>query len=112
MSRFERWIRWFTGAARSGERVGGPLDCKAVGRVLQQVLDGETDDRTADEVAAHLEACLVCGLEADTYLRIKESLLAHGVLDHAAADRLRDFGRALADGRLDDLLRLHPDDQG
>ncbi len=82
----------------------GPLDCKAVGRVLQQVLDAETDDRTADEVAAHLEACLVCGLEADTYLRIKDSLYARGSIDRVAVGRLRDFGRALAEGRLADGL--------
>lgn len=84
----------------------GPLDCRAVGRVLQQALDGEIESDVADRVAEHLEACLVCGLEADTYLRIKDALLTEQAIDRAAADRLRAFGRDLAAGRLD------PDDPG
>lgn len=90
----------------------GPLDCRAVGRRLQEVLDGESPDDVADRVAAHLELCRDCGLEAETYLRIKATLADPEGLDRAAADRLRDFGVALMDGRLDDVARSDPDPSG
>lgn len=75
----------------------GPLDCRAVGRRLQAALDGESPDDIADLVAAHLEQCRHCGLEADTYLRIKASLAKDAPIDDDAAHRLRVFGRTLVD---------------
>jgi anti-sigma factor (TIGR02949 family) len=79
----------------------GPIDCRAVGRRLQAVLDGEAADDIADRVAEHLEACRHCGLEADTYLRIKSTLSRSAPLDEEAEARLRAFGHALAVGRID-----------
>ncbi len=77
----------------------GPLDCHAVARRLQAVLDGEATDDISDRVAEHLEECLGCGLEADTYLRIKATLATDAGLDRAAEQRLRSFGLALLEGR-------------
>lgn len=90
---------------------GGPLDCAAVGRRLQEVLDGESPADIADRVAAHLEECRVCGLEADTYLRIKATLADEDGIDRDAAERLRDFGIALMDGRVDPVERVDPDNR-
>jgi hypothetical protein len=73
------------------------LVCSEVGRLLQRFLDGELDDPvTAGALAAHLDVCEPCGLEADTYRRIKLALLSHREEpgDETLA-RLRDFGYRL-----------------
>lgn len=72
--------------------------CKEVHRVLQSYLDGQVDELTAHRVAMHLDACRDCGLEADVYRELKSSLARRAPdLDGAAVDRLREFGRHLAD---------------
>lgn len=85
-----------------------PLDCAEVGRVLQTYLDAELDAADADLVAEHLEACLHCGMAADTYDRIRISLASLSAsepssagtagLDPDALRRLREFSDQLAAG--------------
>ncbi len=76
--------------------------CRHVMRVLQSYLDGEVDAQTADLVAAHLEDCRRCGLEAATYEAIKVAI-ASGIegglvpVDPAILDRLRAFAAGLED---------------
>ena len=74
-----------------------PMGCEEVGRVLQDYLDGVLDDRRARRLAAHLEDCRRCGLEAEIYEHIKASLVhrrAHDLpLD--ALERLTDFAHDL-----------------
>lgn len=75
----------------------GPLDCVAVGRVLQAYLDGATDAETAALVGAHLDDCRRCGLEAHTYRTIKAALATHRQPPPPdAVQRLREFGLQLA----------------
>ena len=77
-----------------------PMGCMEVGRLLQRYLDGVLDDDRADRLAAHLEACRRCGLEATTYERIKVSLAARGdsPLPADAIARLTQFAQDLAHG--------------
>ncbi|UGY94610.1 anti-sigma factor family protein [Streptomyces gobiensis] len=74
------------------------MNCVRVARVLQSYLDGETDDLTARRVAAHLEDCRRCGLEAATYREIKNALARRTEPDTAAVERLRGFGTSLLRG--------------
>ncbi|NUR05210.1 MAG: zf-HC2 domain-containing protein [Streptomyces sp.] len=69
--------------------------CLRAARALQSYLDGEADQATARRVAAHLEECRRCGLEAATYREIKNALARREAPDTAAVDRLRDFGESL-----------------
>ncbi|MGK5448618.1 anti-sigma factor family protein [Streptomyces radiopugnans] len=71
------------------------MNCLQVARVLQAYLDGETDEITARRVAAHLEDCRRCGLEASVYREIKSALARHEQPDAGAVHRLRVFGEAL-----------------
>ena len=80
-------------------------ECYRVARVLQSYLDGEVDADTAGDVAAHLEHCRRCGLEAGTYRAIKAAIAVvpaggrhpgEGV-DADALARLRAFAVSLAD---------------
>jgi anti-sigma factor (TIGR02949 family) len=75
------------------------MSCKEVGRHLQHYLDGDLDDLRAERLSAHLEECRRCGLEVETYERIKASLAARGTgpLPDDAVDRLTRFARRLAD---------------
>lgn len=78
------------------------LSCHQVGKVLQFYLDHELDDDTARKVAAHLEDCRRCGLEADTYEALKASLQrGPASLADEPVTRLREFGERLARGELD-----------
>jgi len=73
------------------------VDCVAVGKVLQHYLDGAADAETTTLVAAHLDDCLRCGLEADTYRRIKAALAKHRQPPPpGSVQRLREFGLHLA----------------
>lgn len=75
-----------------------PVDCDEVMRVLQSYLDGELRIG-ADEVAAHLEACRHCDVEAATYERIHAALVrpVEGTVDEASLARLRAFAADLGD---------------
>lgn len=73
------------------------VECLRTMHVLQRYLDGAVDDASAQRVAAHLEHCRRCGLEAEVYGEIKASL-ARGErpVDPDAVERLRRFGERLA----------------
>jgi anti-sigma factor RsiW len=78
------------------------MRCAEVGRLLQVYLDGEFDDEArAQRLRAHLKDCKRCGLEAETYKRIKASLARRSREDAEFADaliRLHEFGEHLARG--------------
>lgn len=71
------------------------MTCMQVARVLQRCLDGETDEVTAQRVAAHVEDCRRCGLEITVYREIKNSLARQEMPDETAMARLRAFGAIL-----------------
>lgn len=76
-----------------------PMSCHQVGELLQHYLDGELDASRSQRLADHLEDCRRCGLEAETYERIKQSLAEQR--PEVAPDslaRLREFGTRLARG--------------
>lgn len=82
-----------------GRRSSEPLDCHAVGELLQQYLDHEIDEDRAWLIAAHLEDCRRCGLEAETYEQIKQTLAAQRTdVPEESVARLREFGRGLIRG--------------
>jgi anti-sigma factor RsiW len=74
------------------------MTCAEVARVLQHFLDGRLDARRAQRAAAHLDRCRDCGLEAETYFAIKESLYRLGTPPTDAVERLNDFADRLARG--------------
>ena len=75
-------------------------ECHRVAKALQAWLDGESDDLTVEMVATHLEMCLKCGLEANTYRAIKAATLAATSaptpVDPDAVERLRHFASGLS----------------
>ena len=73
------------------------VECLRTMHVLQRYLDGAVDDASAQRVAAHLEHCRRCGLEAEVYGEIKASLARRErPVDPDAVERLRRFGERLA----------------
>ncbi len=84
---------------RWGRRNKPEVNCREVGRVLQSYLDNDVEPDFAEKIGAHLEACKDCGLEAETYDRIKTTLAARmPEVDPAAVERLRVFGDTLTSG--------------
>jgi anti-sigma factor RsiW len=77
-------------------------ECAHVGGVLQRYLDEEIDQETARRVAAHLEVCRHCGLEAATYRRLKAALARRAIPDDETMSRLRLFVDELAAGDIRD----------
>lgn len=88
------------------------MSCHQVGQVLQRYLDNELDDVAARKVAAHLEDCRRCGLEAETYEALKASLQRGPAglagLGDEPVTRLREFGERLARGEIDPDELLAP----
>ncbi|MEM8619812.1 MAG: zf-HC2 domain-containing protein [Actinomycetota bacterium] len=75
------------------------MTCHEAAAVLQQYLDGEIDDTTAVRVASHLDVCRDCGIEAETYERIKSTLaIRRADLPEDSVARLRDFAASLQSG--------------
>lgn len=67
----------------------GRLGCRQVRRTLQAFLDGEVEPLHAELVAAHLESCPRCRVEAELLTRVIESLQRlRPDLDLAAYTRL------------------------
>ncbi|MEX0836446.1 MAG: zf-HC2 domain-containing protein [Nitriliruptor sp.] len=67
----------------------GRLGCLQVRRTLQSFLDGEVEARRAEMVAAHLESCSRCHVEADMLARVIEAIQRlRPDLDLAAYTRL------------------------
>jgi anti-sigma factor RsiW len=82
-----------------GRKPPGGLSCHQVGEMLQEYLDGHIDADRAERIEAHLEECRRCGLEAETYERIKATLAAQRPeIPADSVDRLRAFGERLARG--------------
>jgi anti-sigma factor RsiW len=81
-------------------RPGDTLTCPEVGRLLQSFLDDElTDDDEIEALARHLDDCKRCGLEAETYQKIKDALASRRTpVPQESVDRLREFGEHLAEG--------------
>ena len=93
-------LRTMTGGRWPRVRPGEQLSCPEVGRSLQRFLDGElADDVEIEALAAHLEDCKRCGLEADVYRRIKDAIEHRRVdVPEESVQRLREFGQRLAEG--------------
>lgn len=67
------------------------LSCRQVRRTLQAFLDGEVAPERAEQVAAHLESCTRCSVEADIMDRVISALQRlRPDLDLAAYTRLVD----------------------
>ena len=83
-----------------GRTPPGGMSCHQVGEVLQQYLDDELDDaERAARIHEHLEECRRCGMEAETYERIKATIAAERPdLPADSIERLREFGERLARG--------------
>jgi anti-sigma factor RsiW len=82
-----------------GRTPPGGMDCHQVGEVLQRYLDGEIDVDRARRIEEHLEECRRCGMEAETYERIKATFAAHRPAVPAdSVARLREFGERLSRG--------------
>jgi len=82
-----------------GRSAKGPMDCHQVGELLQHYLDSELDADRASRIAAHLDDCRRCGLEAEAYEQIKSTLAnRHPEVPAESVERLREFGRRLARG--------------
>ena len=79
------------------DRIRRP-ECHRVRQVLQSYLDGELDASDATMVAAHLQHCDRCGIEASLYQQVKESLgRLHQPPDPDAVERLRRFAAEVPD---------------
>ncbi len=50
------------------------LGCRQVRRILQSFLDGELGEHDVELVAAHLESCTRCRVEADMYGRVIDAV--------------------------------------
>lgn len=78
------------------ERVRRLMECRRVARRLQSYLDGELPAMDAATIAAHLEICRHCGMEAATYQTLIDSLRTLDVPpDPAALQRLARFADEL-----------------
>ena len=76
-----------TGHAMAADRLG----CDQVRRTLQAFLDGEVVPHRAEQVAAHLEGCRRCSVEAETLEQVIIALRRlRPDLDLAAYTRLLD----------------------
>lgn len=72
------------------------ISCARVQDLVQSYLDGELEDGPEREcLIAHLEMCRLCGVEAETYERIKASLAADP--PPGSVDRLIQFAASIPD---------------
>lgn len=93
--RLSTWIAKMFGRSRPAAQ----LDCHEVAELLQRYLDGHIDAERAQRIEEHLDDCVRCGLEAETYERIKTALAtSRPEVSGEAVDRLRAFGEALMRG--------------
>ncbi len=75
------------------------VSCARVQDLVQAYLDDELDGRDRERLAAHLDRCRPCGVEAETYERIKASLAKPPSPD--AVQRLDRFAASITNGRHD-----------
>ncbi len=72
------------------------ISCARVQDLVQSYLDGElADGPERERLIAHLEMCRLCGVEAETYERIKASLAADPPPE--SVDRLARFAASIPD---------------
>jgi anti-sigma factor RsiW len=88
------------------------LSCRQVGRLLQSYLDGELDEERSQRIADHLDDCLRCGLEAETYQAVRASLERRSTVEPERLARLHDFGARLAAGDPDVTAMVRTLDAG
>lgn len=75
------------------------MTCREVGHWLLQNLDDRLDDRQSQRLSAHLGDCRRCGLDANTYRRMKHSLAGHKAAVPAdSLARMRELGGRIARG--------------
>lgn len=73
-------------------------NCREVGLRLQSYLDGELNDDRMEQIKAHLDACVDCGLEHDVFNAIKTDLSKlEAPAESEALARLREFSARIAD---------------
>jgi predicted anti-sigma-YlaC factor YlaD len=92
-------LRRLTGFRWPPIEAGEQMSCSEVARLLQRYLDGELErQQEIDALAAHLDVCPPCGIEAATYEKIKASLAERSPeLPDESIERLRGFARGLVD---------------
>jgi anti-sigma factor RsiW len=72
------------------------ISCAQVQALVQSYLDGELPDGPdRDRLVAHLDRCRPCGVEAETYERIKASLSAD--VPAESLERLARFAASIPD---------------
>ena len=75
------------------------LNCRQVRALVHQFLDGELPARDHHLVRAHLEACVVCGIEATTIEAVIDMLRdLRQPADAGAMARLDAFASRVASG--------------
>lgn len=73
------------------------VNCKEVARRLQSYLDGELNEDRMEQIRAHLDDCVSCGLEFETFKKIKMGLNAQALpSDSDALARLRAFSERIS----------------
>lgn len=81
MNLLDRWLR---------------PECHRTRQILQSWLDGELGREDAARVAAHLELCERCGIEAGMYQQVKDTLASLRVPpDPSVVARLDRFAQAI-----------------
>lgn len=73
------------------------ISCARVQDLVQSFLDGELEGPERDRLAAHLDRCRSCGVEAATYERIKAALAPAPPAE--TVERLQRFASSLSDER-------------
>ncbi len=93
-------IRRMTSGRWPSFRSGDTLSCPEVGRLLQRFLDDElADEAEIEMLSVHLDDCRRCGLEAETYGKIKDALAIRSTpVPPESVERLREFGERLVEG--------------
>lgn len=72
--------------------------CRDAARLLHEHLDGRLDPDTAETLRRHLDRCRQCGLEAEVYTRIKQSLARQKQVPETSMRRLEEFAERLTGG--------------
>ncbi len=89
---------------RFKSKVSEMATCRRVGKLLQSYLDGEVDLARVELISRHLETCLKCGMNYETYSHIKHALkqgnYKNGLFheDALALERLKRFVDTLKGG--------------
>lgn len=86
-------MRWRI-AGRTRPRIDpskGVNSCRSARRFIQALADGELEPLEVEALQRHLDACVDCGLEFDTYRAIKSALARLKRPDPSALERLESF---------------------